>query len=495
MATQHSILPFRRVVLGSVFFERVRNSVAEKYLFSCFIVLFVAVLQKIFWSVLDPFAFAIFFPAIILSALVGGFAAGTFATAFSVLIVRFTFMGSAEGMLARTDLVRIVAFSSNALLVAGVTSYLFEKYRELARQSLDEMLLRMGDGFVSLDKALTYLYVNDKAARYMGFEREKILGKTVLEIYPELKGTRLLADMHSVVSDEIHTNCEFFSTATNRWFDIQLYPTHSGLSIYFREITDKKLAEEQLQQSAEEAIASNAQLVKLNAELRRSNDELAQFAHVASHDMKEPLRMISTYIQLLDVEYGPKLEGDAKVYMRFATEGAKRMYTLINDVLSYSRVSSDLNDSPLVPMEQAIKEAVDNLQFVILESHAKIHFGTVPAVNVPERPFVQVVQNLLSNAVKFHREGIAPEISLSYTERDGYWLVRIQDNGIGVESTQKGQIFDLFKRLNPQSLYPGTGIGLALCKRIVDHWGGLIWVEPAEEQGSIFQFTFPKAMR
>lgn len=474
----------------------IRETRFIKYFLALFSVALFASIQGVLWNYLDPFAFSLFFPSIILSALFGGFAPAVMATFFSVVVVNIFFLERSfiDG-LHRSDIIRIITFSSNGILVAWVTHYFFDKYRELAKASLEETLLRMGDGFIILSPSLQYLYVNERAANYMGISRETLLGKKLTEIYPYVIGSDLEKNLRHVFEHRAPLNYEYFSSPTGRWFDMQMYPSTQGIKIYYREITDRKLTEKQLSMRAEEALAANAKLQRLNRELQRSNDELAQFAHVASHDMKEPLRTISTYVQLLQETYADRLDAEGKQYMKFVVDGSKRMLALIHDVLSYSKVSNDLRTTENVPLEKCIKDTLKNLQYQIEEGKAKVNISSIPPILVPERLFTQVLQNLISNALKFHRPTEAALVTLCFEQQPDEWLIQIKDNGIGIDPAQQESIFDLFKRLNPHSIYPGSGIGLALCKRIVEFWGGRIWVEPSKEGGSVFAFTIPKILR
>ena len=228
------------------------------------------------------------------------------------------------------------------------------------------------------------------------------------------------------------------------------------------------------------------------AALVRSNAELEQLAYVASHDMQEPLRMIASYLQLVAQRYPDKLDADGREFIGFAVDGAKRMQTLINDLLAYSRLGTKLK--PFVPVEcaSAADTALHHLRVAIDETGAQIECGTLPCVNGDPSQLVQLFQNLLANAIKFRNAG-APIIRISCAPLEDDWCISVSDNGIGIEPEYFERIFVLFQRLHGRSAYPGTGIGLALCKKIVERHGGRIWVERGPEQGSVFRFTLPRA--
>jgi signal transduction histidine kinase len=222
-------------------------------------------------------------------------------------------------------------------------------------------------------------------------------------------------------------------------------------------------------------------------DLERSNRDLEQFAYVASHDLKEPLRMVWSYIELIREHYGDLLDENGKEYIHFAVDGATRMEKMISDLLSFSRVSTQGKDLKIVSSETAFELAVQNLQVAISESGAMITHDPLPLVKADDIQLVQVFQNLLANAIKFTRE--KPCIHAA-AEKDGnVFKFSVKDNGIGIDSHYRKDVFKIFHRLHSREKYPGTGIGLALCRRIVERHGGHIWFESKPGEGSVFYFT------
>jgi PAS domain S-box-containing protein len=233
---------------------------------------------------------------------------------------------------------------------------------------------------------------------------------------------------------------------------------------------------------------------KLLAELERSNTDLAQFAYVASHDLSEPLRMVSSYVQLLADRYAGQLDSDADEFIGFAVDGAARMKALIDDLLAYSRAGASAVIRRPVDVAALLVSALADLELAITVSGGSVSVGDLPTVTGDPGQLAQVFQNLLSNALKFVAPGQVPHVKVS-AERDGQaWCFAVQDDGIGIDAAHRARIFLMFKRLHGRAEYPGTGIGLALCHKIVTRFGGRIWIEdPAVGGGSVFRFTLPDA--
>ncbi len=229
-------------------------------------------------------------------------------------------------------------------------------------------------------------------------------------------------------------------------------------------------------------------------ELARSNAELEQFAYVASHDLQEPLRMVANYTQLFAQRYKGKLDEQAEKYIHYSVDGATRMQAMIQDLLAFSRVGRTENGFHEIDLNLAVKLALENLQPVIKESGAIVNCGRLPIVRVHRTQIVQVFQNLIGNAIKFRGKSV-PVINISAEQKDGEWIFSVADNGIGIAAEHSRIIFAIFQRLHTRSEYPGNGIGLSICKKIVERHGGRIWVESKEGQGSTFRFTLAQTGR
>ncbi|MDE2165493.1 MAG: PAS domain-containing protein [Alphaproteobacteria bacterium] len=255
-----------------------------------------------------------------------------------------------------------------------------------------------------------------------------------------------------------------------------------------RDVTEKRAQERELRRKSQE-------IEERNEELQRSNAELEQFAYVASHDLQEPLRMVASYCQLLQRRYKDKLDTDANEFIDFAVEGASRMQRLINDLLAYSRVGRKGGDPVPLAFGEVVKAALDNLKGAITESGAKVTVGTLPSVVGVRMQLTQLMQNLIGNAIKFRRDGVTPAISVTASRDGAMWHIVVEDNGVGIEPQYLERVFLIFQRLHERNKYPGTGIGLAIAKKVIEYHGGRIWIESKPGQGSRFNFTLPAAIQ
>lgn len=243
------------------------------------------------------------------------------------------------------------------------------------------------------------------------------------------------------------------------------------------EVAERKRAEESLK--------------KIMEELERSNKELEQFAYAVSHDLQEPLRTVGSYIDLLAEKYKGKLDQKADKFISYAIDGAARMSSLINDLLAYSRVGTRGKQFAPVEMSSVFKKAEGNLNKAIDEGHAVVTSDRLPQVFGDESQLVQLLQNLIGNAIKFRKKDAPPRIHVSAERKGSEWVFGMHDNGIGIEPGFQERVFTIFQRLHTREEYPGTGIGLAICRRIVERHEGRIWVESKPGEGSTFYFTLP----
>src|SRR5690606_4960288 len=238
--------------------------------------------------------------------------------------------------------------------------------------------------------------------------------------------------------------------------------------------------------------AAELELVELNQQLTRANEELKVFASVASHDLREPLRMISSFLALLEKKYGDSLDEKAHQYISFAIDGAKRLTTLINDLLEYSRVGFDPALIEKINTSELVNEVVKLNSNLLRENDAILTIKDLATINGIKIPLQLVFQNLIGNALKYRHQDLAPQIRISGRELEDFWEFSISDNGIGIEADYLEFIFGLSKRVHSKVKYPGSGMGLATCRKIITQHGGRIWAESTPGLGSTFSFTIKK---
>ena len=364
----------------------------------------------------------------------------------------------------------------NAELALSASEALYRQTFELATT-----------GIAHVDLAGRFMQVNRSLCEILGYSEKELIGRPVKEIsHPE---DRNLTDSQRMrVRSGEKPSVRFEKRYIRKsgaivWvgLSVALACDPSGAPQYeialFDDITERKKAEAALREAHEE--------------LKRSNGELEQFAYVASHDLQEPLRMVSSYTQLLMRRYGDKLDGDAKEFTAFIVDGATRMKQLIEDLLAYSRVGTrDKNFKP-AEAESSLRRALTNLRAAIQDSGATVTQDKLPTIPCDEVQLAQLFQNLIGNALKF-KGAEAPRIHVGAQETDAEWVLSVRDNGIGIEPQYFERIFMVFQRLHDKGEYPGTGIGLAIVKKVVERHGGRIWVQSQPGAGTTFHFTMPK---
>ncbi|HUW50649.1 MAG TPA: ATP-binding protein [Sulfuricella sp.] len=347
------------------------------------------------------------------------------------------------------------------------------------------------EGIYGVDRESRCTFCNRAALKMLGYATETaLLGKNIHQMAHHTladgspnptENCRLLATLRDGKRLFVEDQLLWRADGTSFPADMASFPIHRGEAIVgavisFHDISARKQAQQVLTRKTED--------------LARSNAELEQFAYVASHDLQEPLRMVASYTQLLARRYQGKLDQDADEFIAFAVDGANRMQRLINDLLTFSRVGT--RGQPFAPTDcnAVLRDVLDNLQLSIEESGASVISDPLPTLMADASQLTQLFQNLIANAIKFH-SGQAPQIHIGARRQDMEWIFSVRDNGIGIAPEFFERIFVIFQRLHSRAQYPGTGIGLAVCKRIVERHGGRIWVESELGQGSTFSFTLP----
>jgi PAS domain S-box-containing protein len=386
---------------------------------------------------------------------------------------------SAEGILV-TAAIRNISVRKDA------EKYLAQmegRYRGLLEAAPDAMMVVNQRGEIVL--------LNLQAEKQFGYRRNELLGQKVKNVIPEGFAERLLADglrsAEDALAQQIGTGIELVARRKDGSefpIELMLSPLGSAEGILvtaaIRDITTRKAAE--------------ANLIQKVKELNRSNEELGQFAYMASHDLQEPLRMVASYTQLLSKRYKGKLDSDADEFIAFAVDGAGRMQRLIQDLLAYSRVGTQGSNLLDISSEDALQQALLNLRGAIEDSGALVTHDPLPTVMADEMQLVQLFQNLVGNAIKYQGPGV-PKVHIAAKRSGKKWTFSVQDNGLGIEPQYFERIFGMFQRLHKREAFAGTGIGLAICKKIVEQHGGSISVESQPGQGSTFRFALARSER
>ena len=322
---------------------------------------------------------------------------------------------------------------------------------------------------------------NQAAFQYYGYGEEGLLKMKIFDI-STLSREKVKLVMSRILRGEEKRSDIRHRLANGEVRDVEVYSGPifvSGRPLLYsiiNDVSDRKRIEEELK--------------KRTSELARSNADLEQFAYVASHDLNEPLRMVTSYLQLLEKNYSHKLDDNALEYMHFAVDGAARMSTMIRDLLAYSRLETRDKSLITVRMDEVLVTVLNDLRVSIKDTGASVTYDVLPTVIADKSQMVLMLENLIGNAIKFHAER-APQVHVSAHDDGGELVFTVEDNGIGIDSKQKGRLFQMFQRLNTRKEYKGTGMGLALARRVVELHGGRIWVESEIGKGSTFFFTIP----
>lgn len=345
------------------------------------------------------------------------------------------------------------------------------------------------DAIITVDETQHVIFANVGASRIFGYPADELVGmpldmlipqrhraahrRHVAGIEPGVSASRVMSDRREVFG--LHrSGTEFPAEASISSAAVDGSMVHT---VILRDASDKRAARELLRKQADA--------------LRQSNEDLTQFAYVASHDLQEPLRQVTAYLRLLSDRYAGQLDEAADEFIGFAVDGAKRMKALIEDLLGYSRISNRELEMEPIDVQEIAEHIADLYAAKIEEAGAELTFADLPPVAGDAPQIERLFANLIDNALKY-RSAAPPRISISAKPADDFWEFTVADNGIGIDPQLRGKVFEIFARLHGRERYPGTGIGLASCRRVVERHGGKIWVGSAEGGGSEFHFTLPQ---
>ena len=500
------------------------------------------------------------------------------------------------GDLQLSPLVSDGEFRGSIGIVRDVSEQLRREHH--LESELEEIFGRISDAFYAVDNDWRITHVNERMEELVGTPEEELMGENVWDLFPEAVDTKICEMDHRAMETGEPLSYEAYYEPLDLWFEAHVYPSDTGMSVYFQDISDRKEREqeleryetivetiwdgvtvldadeqfvlvndaycemtgydreeligehatyvhddavhEQAQSLHEEVMAGDRDVATMEYELRRadgetipvearfgpyetedgqaggvgvirdvterkereqrleetverleaSNERLEQFAHAASHDLQEPLRMVSSYLQLLEQRYEDELDVAAEEYLEFAVDGADRMRRMVDGLLEYSRVETQGDPLEPVDLDDVLADVREDLQIKLAESNAELTAEALPEVRGDSNQLRQVFQNLLDNAIEYSGDD-PPRIHVG-AERDGAeWMVTVQDQGIGIDPAYADNIFEVFERLHTNEDHAGTGIGLALVERIVERHGGEIWLDSELNEGATFSFTLP----
>ncbi len=366
------------------------------------------------------------------------------------------------------------------LILHDITDRIEAEYKlKHSRERYRNLLESISDRIYVLDHDLRFVVINEAVVEFVKKSREDIIGKQITEVFTDIKSypvydaiIKVLNTSKPIVIEDNITQNE----GKDYWYNVNIYPVPEGALCITSNITLQKENENSLR--------------IMNEKLKKSNEELEQFAYIASHDLQEPIRMISNFSEILRQDYYEKLDQDAREYIDTIIDGSERMSEIVADLLEYSRIEKKKRPFDNIDLNEVLNKVIKNLDTLIKSKKAQIIHDDLPTIFADKVQIILVLQNLLSNAIKFVKDK-TPVIYIKSKSLKNKWIISVRDNGIGISKTYHDKIFEMFRRLHTKDEYPGTGIGLTSCKKIIDRHNGDIWLESELGKGSTFYFSIP----
>jgi PAS domain S-box-containing protein len=435
--------------------------------------------------------FISFFLSVVISSWFGGFGPGVLATALSALLGRY-FILIAPGE-ARQAWTTVMLFAGQGVLI----SYLLDSMT-VSKRRISAILGSISDGFAVFDSDWRFLYVNEPGSQMARRPTSELIGRNLWTMYPAALGTEFWTRMHEAMRERHPVHFENQSLDGQRWFEHNVYPADEGVTVYTRDITDRKHARTDLEAAKAQIERMNTELEEhvqeRTAQLNATIAELEAFSYTVSHDLRAPLRAIDGFSRLLWEDYHSKLDVEGQRLLEVIRNSTVKMGKLVDGLLAFARLSRQVMGSSMVDMEELAREAFTEAGVIENQSNVQAKFGELPPAIGDRVLLRQVFINLFSNALKFTRDRRPAIIEAGSRSEGDRNIFYVKDNGVGFDMKYADKLFGVFERLHPVTEFEGTGLGLAIVQRIVHRHGGLAWAEGKPGEGATISFSLPKVI-